>query len=634
MASVSLARRLPIVTLVAGLALLACASRSGEDDVDLDDAAVTSLDPNVSPEVAITSPPTLRALEETGFGIGHHFAVADDAHADVLVTNPAYASIARGIASSLDALKAADKALGVGMDFTHRLFDADWLRTKASRYALVAVTNRFDRAPASGACGETRFVYRLEHADPREGVSSRMPMTVAVVLPQTPRTGENGCSEAAKRWLALRGASNLADAAKRGPLANLPPFVSVETNLQAVRWPSSVKKDVGGEAEYMLNVWEPSKATLNTTPGEMEPAPLHNTPDVAAIGADPAKKARLVDWVTHQVDAIDRGTAKLDADLSARTVFSYGPRGLTRVANRPFSQLLDGADLSGAAFGATTHVKSVAGLVRKLDESSCQGCHQARAMAGFHMLGNEDDAGTNSRLNRLAVGTSPHFNEELAWRSRLVAAVAAGADPQTLPEPRPFAEHATNDGLTGASCGLTSDPSFASWTCKPGLSCADMTGGGKGVLGVCVPSAGPRPGDACEKDVVVSSPDARSDKVSNLDPGDAACAKMTPGASCSHASGGFPGGACFARCTRMGEVSGHIICGAAPPSGFNDCMAKGTQSFETCMSPPNLAFRAMCNVNTPCRDDYVCDFVPGAPAGFGACMPPYFIFQARVDGHE
>jgi hypothetical protein len=63
-------------------------------------------------------------------------------------------------------------------------------------------------------------------------------------------------------------------------------------------------------------------------------------------------------------------------------------------------------------------------------------------------------------------------------------------------------------------------------------------------------------------------------------------------------------------------------------------MLKGSQSFEACMSPPMLAFRALCSVSTPCRDDYVCDFVPGAPQGTGACMPPYFIFQARVDGHE
>jgi len=34
---------------------------------------------------------------------------------------------------------------------------------------------------------------------------------------------------------------------------------------------------------------------------------------------------------------------------------------------------------------------------------------------------------------------------------------------------------------------------------------------------------------------------------------------------------------------------------------------------------------------TPCRDDYICaeSFVPER----GVCVPPYFLFQFRVDGH-
>ena len=624
---------LPLSSVLAGVALLAaCAGVTvdeDEGDLGLDEAAVSSLDPNGSPQVAITEPEALRRLEATGYGFGHHFGRPDGARADALVESRAYASIVEGIEANLDALLAEDRSLGVGMRFAHRLFDRAWLRSERSRFALVAVTNRMDRAPSSGACGETRFIYRLEYDDPREGASSRMPMTVAVVLPQAPRSGEPDCTLAAKRWMNLGGTgSALAIAATRGPLAGLPPMATVETNLQAVRWPSSVRKDMGGEAEYMLNVWRRSSAR----PGAMEAAPLDNTPDVAAIAADPAKKRRLVDWVKSNAFEIDRGTAKLPEDLSARTAYSYGPRGLSRRANRPLAQLLAGADLSSVPFANTTHVKSTLGLVRKLDESTCQGCHQARGMAGFHVLGNEDDRGTNHKLNRLAVGTSPHFNEELSWRMRLVRAVADGADPAELPEARPFAEHATNDGLVGASCGLASDPTFASWTCRDGLACTDMIGDGE--VGVCAPSNGPRAGDACEKDVLVPSADPHDDRVRNLDPGDAACARVTPGASCSGAAGGFPGGACSAPCTKMGLLKDRVICGAAPPAGFNDCMGAGRESFEECMSPPKLALRAACSVTLPCRDDYVCAYVPGAPAGTGACMPPYFIFQARVDGHD
>jgi hypothetical protein len=37
-----------------------------------------------------------------------------------------------------------------------------------------------------------------------------------------------------------------------------------------------------------------------------------------------------------------------------------------------------------------------------------------------------------------------------------------------------------------------------------------------------------------------------------------------------------------------------------------------------------------CGEAAPCRDDYIC---ARTPAGGGACVPPYFLFQLRVDGH-
>lgn len=616
--------------LVGSLAVAACAATTDDDaneesDPGLTESAVTSLDPQRTPEVALTDPPVLRALEAKGYGFGHHFGKADDAKADALMGSPAYAAIAKGIIANLSALQAADRQLGVGMARDHRMFDPKWLSSNRSRYVLTAVTNRLDRAPFAGSCGETRFVYRLEYADPREGASSRMPMTVAVVLPQAPRAGEAGCAATAKRWLALGGTSGagLADAAARGPLASLPPRMAIETNLQAVRWPSSVKKDLGGEGEYMMSVWDVA------ADGAVTASRLDNTPDVAAIAKDGAKKAALLDWVKKNAAAIDRGTAKLPEELTATTAYSFGPRGLARLANRPFTALLDGADLGATSGGV--HVKSAAGLLRKLDGMSCQGCHQSRAMAGFHVLGNEDDMGTNDKLNRLTVGTSPHFNEELGWRQRLAQAVANGADPASFPEARPFADHATSDGLSGASCGLDRDATFSGWTCKPGLYCADMIG--EPHVGVCV-STKLKAGDACEKDRITSSAESpRTDSVQNLDSGDNACAKAMGGA-CSGASGGFPGGSCAGACAKMGVLKDNVICGAAPPAGFNECMGAGNRTFEQCMSPPKLSLRQACSVTLPCRDDYVCAFVPGAPAGVGACMPPYFIFQARVDGHD
>jgi hypothetical protein len=39
-----------------------------------------------------------------------------------------------------------------------------------------------------------------------------------------------------------------------------------------------------------------------------------------------------------------------------------------------------------------------------------------------------------------------------------------------------------------------------------------------------------------------------------------------------------------------------------------------------------------CSRTVACRDDLVCTRVPGFPVDQGACVPPYFLFEARVDG--
>jgi hypothetical protein len=76
-----------------------------------------------------------------------------------------------------------------------------------------------------------------------------------------------------------------------------------------------------------------------------------------------------------------------------------------------------------------------------------------------------------------------------------------------------------------------------------------------------------------------------------------------------------------------GALSSDGGCGAiAILDAFNACLAQ-SRSFETCItehsSPAGLR---RCSRDEPCRDDYIC-------AGSGVCIPPYFVFQMRVDGH-
>ena len=72
-------------------------------------------------------------------------------------------------------------------------------------------------------------------------------------------------------------------------------------------------------------------------------------------------------------------------------------------------------------------------------------------------------------------------------------------------------------------------------------------------------------------------------------------------------------------------------CGGIPQlRGFNDCLAK-RRPFAECIRG-NIRARGLrsCDDKTPCRDDYICARGPNAQ---GVCMPPYFLFQMRVDGH-
>ena len=84
-------------------------------------------------------------------------------------------------------------------------------------------------------------------------------------------------------------------------------------------------------------------------------------------------------------------------------------------------------------------------------------------------------------------------------------------------------------------------------------------------------------------------------------------------------------------CTEgCGGLAPTSTCGSiAVLEPFNACIARG-EPFQTCLAehvrPAGL--RA-CGAGNPCRDDYVCARTPTG----GACIPPYFLFQLRVDGH-
>src|SRR5206468_3608309 len=129
------------------------------------------------------------------------------------------------------------------------------------------------------------------------------------------------------------------------------------------------------------------------------------------------------------------------------------------------------------------------------------GCHQARAIEGFHLLGEERDA--RARVNALAAGASPHLAEIIGWRAENLRAMGAGAARTTAP--LPFADHTAN-GAYAAHCGL-GDPGFRHWTCDAGLRCADVYGDD---VGACSPPTNPA-GDACETSRTKPDANGRAD---------------------------------------------------------------------------------------------------------------------------
>jgi hypothetical protein len=579
-------------------------------------------------------PDTLRELEARGLDLGSRLVGAKLANNAGFAASPEGASLIAAVEKDVADVRQQDKLAGVGMQFDHRAFDASWLRSKEGSFQLVAVANRMDRRHANpDACGEIHLVYRLGYTN--KIATSRLPMTLMVVYPQP--KGEGGCSEVASRWLSLSGSTpaEKADALTRGPhvsvgtgqagpLSNLPLAPKVEMNFQLVRWPSATRKDMGGHAEYSLRVFARGD-------GKLAPVKLDNT---LRTDLDADETAKLASWVAENLPAIDHGTAQLPAAFLAERAISVSPKGLARAQNRPYAIALgkDGAGLGDLPLDGLSLVRSKAALVRRLDTMSCNGCHQSQGIAGFHVVGHDRLEQTPS--NALVEGISAHTREQLAFRKADLTQLGASKDKTAELAPLPFAERAEGrspfalDGRYGAACGL-GDPGFAKWTCAPGLTCADVDGDD---VGICVTGGKTRKiGEACEAARVTFSADPHADKVEDMTT--TACSLPNgAGGHCVRSDGGFPNGMCGGSCAKVGKVDGGAICAPGVPTGFNECIAK-LQPFEGCSQDGKPAYRLACNAGTPCGPDYVCSVVPGAPPGTGACIPPYFVFQVRVDGH-
>ena len=228
------------------------------------------------------------------------------------------------------------------------------------------------------------------------------------------------------------------------------------------------------------------------------------------------------------------------------------------------------------------------------------------------MLGNDPNTMT---VDALAHGHSEHFHQDLKRRKDFNREMLTGF----VDAGRGFPERLEKVGVYGSRCGL-GDKGFAKWGCADGLRCKELD---DPELGVCLPDSTPHIGDPCAVGTMKTKAEGHRDRVRDVKETSCGSRRL-----CESNPVGFPNGMCAGPCDPGDPLA---VCGAiAILSPFNRCLGR-KNPFPQCITE-NVRPAAMrrCDANRPCRDDYIC---ARTPKGEGACIPPYFLFQLRVDGH-
>jgi len=484
---------------------------------------------------AITDPLALRELDHGRFGIGRMLLPDRSAHIPLSNAQLFSASIMKPVRAALNEEferfvarhkdSSPNETIGVGDGFSVRLFDRAQIYSPDTRFALAGIVNRMDRAYVSQAgCGEIRLIYRLNRigATPAgdDPESSRLPMTLNLVLKArresaVDRAGKPiTCAEIARPWLAtsdmgLTGAP-LAEKllGRDGPLDLLGTenIDRIETNIQIAFAPKSGTREF--RTDYLLKVFK-----YNADTHVFEEAPLENQIDRDRILADDNLKRDFKKWLLEpeHLRAFDRGTVLIPEKFLAKVAVAPTPAGFDPSELQPEFGLMQGEgtgkpvftenDVVGALKKAAErgitmeNIRSFAGFQRRLNDTTCAGCHQTRSIGGFHFPG--VDWMVKEPSNSTIVPASPQFFGDQIRRRDILAAFRDGKRPDFS---RGFSNRPQTRGSTeltgteyqdgwGAHCylqgdGLASaDKSFTSWTCAKGLTCQVM--GAASRMGMC-----------------------------------------------------------------------------------------------------------------------------------------------------
>ena len=644
---------------------------------------------------AITSPEVLRTLDTDRYSLGTLLFPGKPA-ATTLTNDNLFDGPLKGVGDALvadidtlpeasldpDANEEMHKPTAKQYRFHSRL-----LRDVKSKFVLTGIINRMDRAyrvvdgkSRLPTCGEIRFVYRFTYdvdVDGRKNVSSRLPLTASVVVNARDDSAAITCAEIAKRWQDAAKQASIAELrnylqSDQGPLKYILPSQvdRIEFNFQLFRLPAILKPRWGGYAEYLLRVFN-----RDPTSGNFVAMKLENQIDRAALRNDASKMQSFKRFLfsPDTIDALDHGTVDVPSDYLATRAISVAIGGAIRSQNQPLFELVTDDEIeqalrqhqstTGRSLGT---IKSPDGFRKRFNDLSCSGCHQTRAIAGFHFPG--ADATDEHPNNAVHIPGSPHFFGDLPRRKKIIDDFAANRQPDfsrgfsDRPDPQFKAALAGTqlfDGW-GATCNNGTDKSFSHWTCSSGLQCRVLYASARNPgLGTCVARGRKQVGDPLEVGNVTYRHNYGDDAYLRTDPStpsdpDHYVLPPTPqpppaegiygtASQGAHGSaGGFPAGMLWiffkqnsgerAMCRGLPPEA---TCGFLAGSGFNDCIAAG-RPFPECLRFAVPAGLRACDRANPCRDDYICT----APASeltdkrrMGTCIPPYFLFQFRVDGH-
>ena len=405
-------------------------------------------------------------------------------------------------------------------------------------------------------------------------------------------------------------------------------FRQLELNAQVVRFPSGQEPQFGGQAVYLMRIfghrWRPC---CRAAAGE------HARRRAAFGGRCAQGRARRL--CRGNAQAIDQGVYMIPDRLLARKVISYSTFGNARQVNHPFTPLLSPQDFAGLDLSQNRLVRSPEALLERLDNGTCQGCHQSGATAGFHFIGLDDKF--TSPLNRIEVGISPHFHAELPRRDAYVAAVATGREPNRF-RPLSFAPPADwkdDGGIAYAEADLAQPcltPEDAArfgdnWQCGAGTVCTPLATTDKTriALAQCLPPPDTEmySGLPCLQGQVSSSSGAAVQGPVSADQFAAFAAEgvgrrlhMPAAAHRRSRRARLPQMQREGPQLRLVQARRRTAAGDLRPDRRQGVRhLRGTGKFDECLAGAvQRGNRASCSADHFCRDDYICQaFPPDTP---------------------